>query len=127
MRGTDDIFTLDFQGVCGAVSLIRESAVGETDFVIRGVDYVSCGVAGLSVDAEQACAHFGVGGVFRRQKIKRPNRFNRVKNKDYGSRSAEGAISRSRHVVLYANIRELGFADCGLDYNIGGMVGISLG
>ena len=64
MRGTDDVVALDFPGVCGVVFLVRESDVGETDFADCGVGYVSCGVAGLSFDAEQACAYFSVGGVF---------------------------------------------------------------
>ena len=64
MCGADDFVALDFPGVCGAAFLVRESALGETDFAGCGVDYVSGGVAGLSLDAKQACAYSSVGGVF---------------------------------------------------------------
>ena len=41
MCGADDFVALDFPGVCGAAFLVRESALGETDFAGCGVDYVS--------------------------------------------------------------------------------------
>ena len=64
MCGADDIFALDFPRVCRVVLLFRESAFGETNFADCRVDYVSSSVAGLSLDAQQARAYFGGGGVF---------------------------------------------------------------
>ena len=49
--GTDDVIALDLPRICRAALFLRESALGEIDFVDRGVDYVSGGVAGLSSDA----------------------------------------------------------------------------
>ena len=70
MCRTDDVIALDLPRIRRAALFLWKSALGETDFADCGLDYVSSRVAGLSFDAKQACAYFGVGGVFYWEKMR---------------------------------------------------------
>ena len=63
MCRTDDVVALDFPGVCWAALFLWKSALGETHLASRGVDHVSGGVVGLSLDANKH-AHILASAVY---------------------------------------------------------------